>query len=147
MHTSESAFVDSLIACSGCPWYTTIIYAFNRLPSSSPVLQALIDKHCYKWGPESDTEDNGELERRSEVPSEFWVGVSLNYVRLQPDGKWSKKRKMDRCDYHRHDSDEKRGHKCKIPRIDHFDNADGGDDVSISSDDTDVFIQGLIRHH
>jgi hypothetical protein len=138
MHISESAFFDSLMAFSGCSWYATIIYAFNRLPSSSPVLQALIDKHGYQEGTDFDTKDNGELELRSEVPSEFWIGISLYYMRLQQGSRSIKKRKMDRCDYHRHESGEKRGRKCKIPRIDEFDDTDDGDDVSISSVDSDL---------
>jgi hypothetical protein len=115
--SSESALIDAIVY-GGCPpYYTSIIYAYEHLPPSSPVLQALIDRHCRSFSEQSDTNLNGELKRRSQLPHDFLVGVMLRYMRLQSG---SKKKPLDRCDYHGHTSDDVKGNNCKVPRIDHY---------------------------
>lgn len=123
MLASEYALVDSII--NECPWYKVIIYAFTHLPPTSPVLQAMIDSHCRTWNEMSDEEDN-ELELRSKLPYNFWMGVSLRYVRIQG----GRKKVLNRCDYHRHESGEARGQNCEVPRIDNFSDDDDDSDTT-----------------
>ncbi|KAJ4378227.1 hypothetical protein N0V86_005927 [Didymella sp. IMI 355093] len=115
--SSESSLIDAIVY-GGCPpYYISIIYAYEHLPPSSPVLQALIDRHCRSFSEQSDTDSNGELKRRSQLPHNFLVGVMLRYMRLQSR---SKKKPLDRCDYHGHTSDDEKGDNCKVPRVDHY---------------------------
>lgn len=95
---SEEALVDSII--DDLPWYNTIIYAFKHLPPNNPILQAMIDKHCLEWNDKIDNKGD-ELDLRSKLPYEFWMGVSLRYMRMQ-DGQIEE---LDRRDYYRHESD------------------------------------------
>ncbi|KAL1597396.1 hypothetical protein SLS59_007426 [Nothophoma quercina] len=53
------------------PLYEAVIYAFENLPSDSIVLQLLIDAHCRYFYQNADTEENGELERRQQLPKAF----------------------------------------------------------------------------
>jgi hypothetical protein len=114
LHLSESALVDLFILHDQPPYYDVTIYAFNHLPANSPVLQILIDTHCAHWNSKSDTECNGELQLRSVLPSSFWIGVSLRFMRLRHDDI----KELNRCNYHRHEADEERGDGCKMLRID-----------------------------
>ncbi|XPS77670.1 hypothetical protein M3J09_009697 [Ascochyta lentis] len=113
---SENALIDSLTVGLNTPWYTMIIYAFNHLPPNSPVLQAMIDTHCYSWKENSDNYGNGELQLRSLLPHSFLLGVALRYMRLQH----GRKKRLDRCDYHGHGPDDDRGDKCQVARVDEF---------------------------
>lgn len=115
--SSESALIDAMVdtAKHHPPYYRSIIYAYDHLPSSSPVFQALIDRHCYSFREESDTNKNGELERRSQLPHDFLLGVVLRYSQLQTG---NKRKSLDRCDYHGHTADDEKGENCQVPRID-----------------------------
>ncbi|KAH6639640.1 hypothetical protein C7974DRAFT_373850 [Boeremia exigua] len=113
---SENALIDSLIVDTQIPFYDTIIYAFTHLRSDSPILQALIDSHCFCWHEQSDTEKNGELQLRSQLPHSFLLGVALRYMQTQ-DGQ---RRLLDRCDYHKHSTDNERGDNCTISCVDDF---------------------------
>ena len=55
------------------PYYEAIIYAFDNLPSTSPMLNLLVKLHCAYWTESSDTSDNGELELRHELPHDFFL--------------------------------------------------------------------------
>jgi hypothetical protein len=55
------------------PYYEAIIYAFDNLPSTSPMLTLLVKLHCAYWTDSSDTTDNGELELRHELPQDFFL--------------------------------------------------------------------------
>ena len=121
MLESEDALVDSIIA--NTPWYETIIYAFDHLRPTSPVLQAIIDKHCHTWDEKID-EIGNELDLRSKLPYDFWMGVSLRYMQIRG----GREEALDRCDYHRHESDKERGRNCEVPRIDNF--SDDDDDAN-----------------
>ncbi|KAF2625387.1 hypothetical protein BU25DRAFT_346330, partial [Macroventuria anomochaeta] len=116
---SESALIDRIIVANRSPYYDAIIYAYEHLPSDSPVFQALIDAHYHGFAEDSDTEKNGELELRSQHPHSFLVEAMLRYMRLQSS--MSRKKHLDRCNYHEHASDDERGDKCQVPRIDDFD--------------------------
>ena len=114
--SSESALIDAVIDSSSFPpFHDTIISAYEHLPPNSPVFQALIDRHCYSFNEGSDTEGNGELARRAQLPNNFLVGVMLRYMRLHFG---NKKKVLKRCDYHGHSSDDEKGEKCQVPRID-----------------------------
>jgi hypothetical protein len=115
--SSESALIDATIDTTKRrpPYYLSIIYAYEHLPPNSPVFQAFIDRHCYSFNEESDTDKNGELGRRSQLPHDFLVGVMLRYMRSQPG---NKRKALTRCDYHDHTSDDEKGENCQAPRID-----------------------------
>jgi hypothetical protein len=113
MLISEIALVDYFVVGEGVSWYQVTIYAFDRLPPTSLVLQLLIDIQLCCWSPDHDTEENGELELRSNLPHAFLLGVMCHSRRER----WT----LDRCDYHRHGSDAERGTNCQIPFIDNFD--------------------------
>lgn len=112
---SESALVDDLVVANRAPYYDSIMYAHQHLRTNSPVLKAMVDAHCYGFIEQSDTERNGELKLRSQLPHEFLVNVMVRYMRLQLP---LKKKPLHRCDYHGHTSSEDGGEKCKVPRID-----------------------------
>lgn len=115
---SESSLIDSLVVAHRSPFYKAVIYAYEHLPAESPVFQALIDEHCYNTCKNSDTETNGELLLRSQLPKALLVGVMVRYMHLQPDR--SERKRPNRCDYHGHTSDDEKGKGCKVPRVDDF---------------------------
>lgn len=51
---SESAFIDSMIVANRSPYYDSIVYAYEHLPSDSSVFQTLVDAHCYGFVEASD---------------------------------------------------------------------------------------------
>lgn len=91
------------IANGGIPYYGTIIYAFANLPVASSVLKALVDAHCRDFNDACDTEENGELKLRAQLPNLFLVGVMVRYASIR-----SKKVKLRRCDYHEHAMEEEK---------------------------------------
>lgn len=115
---SESALIDDLVLKGGAPFYELITYAYGNLPSDSPVLRALVDAHCYGFTETADTNKNGELMRRFELPQAFLVEVMIRYMRLQPT--MSSRKRLDRCDYHGHAPEDGKGQSCQVPRIDDF---------------------------
>ncbi|CAO2658681.1 Nn.00g064040.m01.CDS01 [Neocucurbitaria sp. VM-36] len=53
------------------PWYGTIIYAFNNIPSERPILRFLIDTHCYHWQEAFDKQFPGEEVLQHDLPRDF----------------------------------------------------------------------------
>jgi hypothetical protein len=107
---TEIDFVDFLI--SGSPeaysFYAPIHYAFTHLPSSSSVLQTIVDVFCKSFNPEFDDvevedEENKktlfeDVALRANLPTTFLVGTMLRYAKTRED----KNITLERCDYHGH---------------------------------------------
>lgn len=98
----EYALTDNF--CRRClPYYEVIISAFERLPSTSPILRAMIAGHCERWDKDADNEENGELSRRSELPNDFLVGVMVQYMMIKEHGLDAR---PDPCQFHEHPQEE-----------------------------------------
>ncbi|KAI8934198.1 hypothetical protein NX059_008947 [Plenodomus lindquistii] len=54
----------------------TLIIAFKKLPSESPILRLLVDTHWLKWYSANDDEDYGE----EEVPAEFYHRLARRFA-------------------------------------------------------------------
>ena len=87
------------------PLYEAVIYAFENLPSDSIVLQLLIDAHCRYFYQNADTEENGELERRQQLPKSFLIGVMLKFTAADSNAGVEL---LHGCDYHGHESEQER---------------------------------------
>lgn len=87
------------------PYYDTIIFAFEILPPTSPILQFLVDLHCLRYCSEHDSQDESEFQLRSRLPHEFLVRTMLRYSKLI---KGSQIRVLEACDYHEHGSTQER---------------------------------------
>jgi hypothetical protein len=100
---------DSLIGdlVDGAVYYEAVIHAFANLPARDSILELMVDSHCKDFDEDQDSEDNGEMERRSKLPHEFLLRVMLRYGRLMSDGELAQA-DLDPCNYHRHVSDEER---------------------------------------
>jgi hypothetical protein len=63
-------------------WYKDVIWAFEHLPSSDPLLQLLIDGHCDNWGgSKSDSkEPEGSV---GKLPQAFWYEVMLRMQEIK----------------------------------------------------------------
>lgn len=61
--SSENASIDTMVENTiHCPpYYRSIIYAYEHLPFSSAIFQALIDRHCSSFKKEPDTDKYGEI--------------------------------------------------------------------------------------
>lgn len=57
------------------PWYKTVIYAFDHIPSERPILWFLIDTHCVYWNEDYDKKHHGEEALQDELPHEFLLSV------------------------------------------------------------------------
>lgn len=68
-------FVDRVIESP--PYYESVIYAFERLRSDSPILPLLADTHCEHWTREEDKDKEREL--RSLLPVDFLIRVMGRY--------------------------------------------------------------------
>ena len=62
------------------PYYATIKYAYEHLPSKNPVLQTMVDAHCYGFVEKSGAERSGKLELRSQLSHDFLVYVMVRYM-------------------------------------------------------------------
>jgi hypothetical protein len=81
----EHALIDNFSNHS-LPYYEVVISAYEHLPSTSPVLKAMIATHCERFGKDADNDDNGEINLRTQLPNAFLVGVMMQYVILKGHG-------------------------------------------------------------
>lgn len=80
------------------PYYDAILYAFDNLPSTSPMLTLLVKLHCAYWNENSDTEDNGELELRQDLPHDFLLRGMEHFAKMRDK---SKAKEIAICDCHK----------------------------------------------
>ena len=108
----QRAMNNNLVAgrMKHAPYYELVIHAFENLPPSSPILKLLVDTHCLHWEPRTDENDQEEMELRPGLPHDFLIRVMIRYAELKAD-KDGKLKKLNRCDYHLHVSDEEK-EKC-----------------------------------
>lgn len=97
---------------AGVPRWLESRTAYEHLRSESPIFQALIDAHCCSWMGDSGTESNRELQRWSQPPHTFLIGVMEIYMELQHDVK----KTLEQCDYHGYGSEDG-GKNCQVPRV------------------------------
>jgi hypothetical protein len=88
------------------PRYNGIIYAFNNLRSDVPLLNFLVDLHCAFWQRTCDDADEDEKALQSQLPNDFLVRVMYRYSELRETKTYG--RRLERCLYHLHASDEER---------------------------------------
>jgi hypothetical protein len=65
------------------PYYEVIIFAFGNLTEKSPMLDLLVGLHCAFWDENCDTESNGELELRKELPVDFFLRVMIQSSKMK----------------------------------------------------------------
>lgn len=94
----EYALIDNVCHRS-LPYYEVVISAFECLPSTSPVLKAMIAAHCERFDKDADNEDNREAKLRTQLPHDFLVGVMLQYMMIKEHGLDAM---IDPCHYHDH---------------------------------------------
>jgi hypothetical protein len=94
----EHALVD-MFCNRSLPYYEVVVQAYECLPPTSLVLKAIIATHCERFDQYADNEGNGEVDRRSRLPSEFLVGVMMQYMMIKEHGLDPK---PDPCQFHEH---------------------------------------------
>ena len=101
--------ISGLMGEDPVPYYLGVIYCFAKLPKDHPILDLLVEKHCLECNEAMDTEENGEIELRSQLPVEFLIRVMLRYSNLRRKmASWPRKEDLNPCDYHGHKSEEER---------------------------------------
>ncbi|KAJ8112979.1 hypothetical protein OPT61_g4786 [Boeremia exigua] len=120
LKASENALIDVLIRYqNGFPNREVVELAFECLPSSSPVLKALMDSHCYYrksyYHDSLESEEAEAVERLSGLPERFLIGVAWRCMKLLNNG--GEEKALVRCEYHRHGPNEGTGYMCKVPYV------------------------------
>jgi len=96
---------------NSAPPYEDVIYGFAKLRTDHPILDLLVETHCRQFHEELDSEENGEIELRPQLPIEFLIRVMLRYSNLRRKmASWPKIGDLNRCDYHGHTSEKERAH-------------------------------------
>ena len=98
----ECTFIGYMVNES-CPYYETIIYAYEHLRPESPILRAIVDSHCYHSGSDADGDFKGEMEARKHLPQDFLISVMERYAEIV---KRKEEIKLNIRDYHNHSSEE-----------------------------------------
>lgn len=100
---ANNTWVNDAIECEWCPIYNQVIYAFENLPKSYPLLTFLADMQCYHWSPVHDGDDE-ELRLRDHLPNDFLVRVMLKYESMKAEKRddWPG---LEACSYYEHLSD------------------------------------------
>ena len=98
----ECTFIGYMVNES-CPYYETITYAHEHLCAENPILQAMVDSHCYFSGSDSDGDLDGETEARLKHPRRFLINVMERYTNII---KRKDELTLSIHDYHNHSSDE-----------------------------------------
>lgn len=76
-------FAASLTKDSIPPYYEAIIYAFNNLTEKSAMLDLLVGLHCAFWDESCDTESNGEVDMRKDLPIDFLLRVMIQSSKMK----------------------------------------------------------------
>lgn len=143
----EHMLIDYFVSLRAVPLYGAVIFALAHLPSTSRLLQAMIDAHCRDFQEREDTEENGELQLHDQLPNAFLVGVMKRFAQMHADTVEEltehdfcyEVKGLDRCDYHGHATKEERK-DCKIAvglAADDDSDSDSNSDSSSDSSDTD----------
>jgi hypothetical protein len=80
-------FAASLIKDCIPPYYEVIIFAFENLTEKSAMLDLLVGIHCAFWDESCDTESNGELELRKDLPTDFLLRVMIRSSKMKDKDK------------------------------------------------------------
>lgn len=83
--------------------YTAVIWAFDNLPTDSPILVMMVDLQCTAWDEWHDNE--AERGRRSQLPNEFLVAVMLKQNKIRVCAETTE---LSACDYHLHESEKEK---------------------------------------
>jgi len=108
LHAINNKFVDDEI--ESAPYYNSIIYAFDNIPSGRRILNLLVDSHCANSEEADDAEFQGGQELHSQLPHDFLLQVMHRYRQKCEDREWDED--LVACDYHEHASGEERK-ECK----------------------------------
>ncbi|KAF2690839.1 hypothetical protein K458DRAFT_426270 [Lentithecium fluviatile CBS 122367] len=98
-------FADRFMDCIP-PYYEVIIYAFDNLTEKSAMLDLLVGLHCAFWDESCDTESNGELELRKELPVEFLLRVMIRSSKMKDK---EKAKSLVECGCHREKAKDREG--------------------------------------
>jgi hypothetical protein len=99
-------FAASLVKDAIPPYYEVIIFAFENLSEKSAMLDLLVRVHCAFWDESCDTETNGELELRKELPVEFFLRAMVVSSRMKDK---EKARGLVECGCHREKATDREG--------------------------------------
>jgi hypothetical protein len=90
------------------PCVPTVVFAFENIPGTSPVLQVLVDTYCVHYDEKEHFE--GELMDLSPFPHEFLVRSMFRHCKMMRDPAC---RVLNACNYHEHASEAER-ENCEI---------------------------------
>lgn len=76
----NNSFVGHKLYQQASKLYSLAIYAFENIPADRPILQFLVDKHCFEWVADLDTKY--DLEYYQKLPHNFLVRVMRRYNSL-----------------------------------------------------------------
>lgn len=96
----------SLIKDAIPPYYEVIIFAFENLTEKSPMLDLLVGVHCAFWDENCDTESNGELDLRKELPVDFFLRVMIQSSKMKDK---EKAKNLVECGCHKAEPTEREG--------------------------------------
>ncbi|KAF1960296.1 hypothetical protein CC80DRAFT_385944, partial [Byssothecium circinans] len=89
------------------PQFRLVRFAFENLPSTSPMCSVLVDLYCYFQRPDA-YDDVGE----NELPPSALLALLARYTSLAHKGETSGKGEIEYelnlCDYHEHETDEEK---------------------------------------
>ena len=108
LHAINNAIVDEGI--TGVPYYKSIIYAFDNIPSGRWILKWLVDSYCANSEEADDAAFQGGDTLHSQLPHDFLLQAMRRYRQKCEDREWDED--LVACDYHEHASEEERK-ECK----------------------------------
>ena len=101
--------ISDLMSKNSVSSYDNVIYGFAKLRTDHPILDLLVEIYCLEFYEAMDTDANGEIELRFQLPIEFLIRVMLRYSNLRLEiPSWPKNKDLNPCDYHGHKSKEER---------------------------------------
>jgi hypothetical protein len=107
---ANNSYVNNTIRSRDIPFYADVIFAYDNLPATHPLLSFLVDAHCAHWSASGDEQE--DCQHREQLPKEFLVRVMLRYEMLKhiTFTKWPK---LDPCSYHEHATEDEKD-ACKV---------------------------------
>jgi hypothetical protein len=108
LEAAEHKIIAMFLEEEHLPHNQTVVFAFENLPCTSPVLRLVVDSYYlhYNKGTHAENKQDGV----NSFPNEFLVAFMLRHLEVKESRICEE---LDACDYHEHESDAERD-SCRI---------------------------------
>jgi hypothetical protein len=106
----EYGMIKEFVDYANTPWANTVVSAFEKLPSSSPILRLFVDAYCFNYDEEWHTEWKEDWLDLPDLPHDFLLRVVFRHSEMK---KKPSSGPPVACDYHNHGSGDER-EACKV---------------------------------